>query len=187
MISRTLTATLLAGLAIATPVSAQENQNCPTEGAMSPLSLHEEWIMEGWERSEGDPAFDFVQKMGKYYDLDNPEGVFFDNFAPGDTQLFTDASIYGPNWEDLQNQAKSILHGMTEGHGVMVSGDVASTAVGFVGRIEPLEGEVSAFDARSQLGWGCVGGVWKIKHEVNYAWDVDPQDIEGILGQRIEQ
>jgi hypothetical protein len=171
----------LAGLTA--PAIAQQAATCPQEGPSAPLALHEEWIMEGWERREGDPEFVFAEKMGKFYDLENPQGVYWDNFAPGDTQLFTDASVYGANWEGLQNQARSILHGMTDGHHAVVGDDVASTAVGFVGRLEPLEGEVVAFDARSQLGWTCVDGTWKIRHELNYAWNVEPEAIENVLGK----
>jgi hypothetical protein len=158
-----------------------------TEQSNSPLSLHQDWIMQGWERREGDPDFVFVTRMGKYYDLEDPKGVFWDNFAPGDTQLFTDASVYGPNWEGLQNASRSILHGMTEVHGEMVGDDVASTAVGFVGRVERLSGEVLAFDARSQLGWKRINGVWKIKQELNYAWVVEPGTIEAKLGKLLDR
>jgi hypothetical protein len=172
---------------LATHVSAQDSTGCPQEGPASPLALHEEWIMNGWERREGDPKFNFVEKMGKYYDLEQPGGVFWDNFAPGDKQLFSDASVYGPNWEDLQNAARSVLHGMTDGHHVVVGEKVASSAVGFVGRLERLDGTVIAFDARSQLGWACVNGIWKIKQELNYAWVVEPDEIENTLGKMIGQ
>lgn len=164
---------------------AQEQVHCPKDGAGSPLVLHEEWIMDGWERREGDPEFDFVSRMGKYYDLENPQGTYWDNFAPGDTQLFDDASVYGANWEDLQNGARSVQHGITNGNDAIVSEDVTSTTLGFVGRLERLTGEVLAFDARSQLGWACVDGEWKIKHEMNYAWVVEPESIEPILGKRL--
>ncbi|WP_245420002.1 hypothetical protein [Phyllobacterium salinisoli] len=143
--------------------------------------------MEGWERRDGDPAFVFADKMGKYYELEDPAGIFWDNFAPGDTQLFTDASVYGANWEDLQNGARSVLHGMTDGHNAVVGDKVASSAVGFVGRLERLDGQVVAFDARSQLGWECVAGTWKIKHEINYAWEVEPDAIQDTLGKRISR
>ncbi|MDB5615385.1 MAG: hypothetical protein JWQ22_3038 [Devosia sp.] len=159
----------------------------PQDGSNAPLALHEEWIMQGWERRHGTPAFVFTEKMGKYYDLADPTGLFWDNFAPGDTQLFTDATVYGPNWEGLQNASRSILHGMTDGHAVLLSEDVASTAVGFVGRIERLSGEILAFEARSQLGWKCVDGSWKIKHELNYARLVEPEAIKAMLGKRLQQ
>ncbi len=63
--------------------------------------------------------------------------------------------------------------------------DVASTTLGFVGRIDRLDGQVIAFDGRSQLGWACVEGAWKIKHELNYAWIVEPEAIAAALGNRV--
>lgn len=174
----TLTAALLmAGTSLAA-------QTCPTTGADAPGALHADWMMEGWERREGDPEFVFADKMGRYYDLDDTGGVFHDNFAPGETQLFRDSSAYGANWEGLQNAARSVLHGLTGANAVLVGDDVASTTLGFVGQIDRLDGEVIAFDGRSQLGWACTGGHWKIRHELNHAWIVEPEEIAGFLGQR---
>jgi hypothetical protein len=168
-------------LMAATSLSAE---TCPKDGADAPGALHADWIMEGWERREGDPAFVFAEKMRRFYDLENTEGVFFDNFAPGETQLFDDAAVYGANWEDLQNGARSVLHGVTEANEAIVGDTVASTTLGFVGRIDRLDGEVIAFDGRSQLGWACTTDGWKIRHELNYAWVVEPDTIANKLGQR---
>ena len=158
----------------ATPALAQD---CPQTGAEAPLALHQSWIMEGWERTEGDPDFVFVEKMARWYDLENPEGVFFDNFAPGETQLFGDATVYGANWENLQNGARSVMHALTDEGDAIISAEVAATAQGFVGIIDRMDGETTAFDARSQLGWACVSGAWKIRQELNYAWIVEPESI----------
>lgn len=161
-------------LATAAPVAAE---TCPRQGEDAPLALHEAWIMEGWERTADDPPFVFAEKMKRYYDLDDPSGVFYDNFAPGRSQLFDDAAVYGANWEDLQNGARSVLHALTGGRDQIVGDDVASTTLGFVGRIDRLDGGVVAFDGRSQLGWTCTAGAWKIRHELNYARPVEPAEI----------
>lgn len=158
----------------AAPVAAQ---TCPQQGEDAPLALHEAWIMEGWERNDGDPPFVFAEKMNRYYDLENPAGVFFDNFAPGESQLFDDAAVYGANWEDLQNGARSVLHALTGGDDQVLGESVASTTLGFVGRIDRLDGTIIAFDGRSQLGWVCTDGAWKIRHELNHAWQVEPEEI----------
>lgn len=168
--------------AFALPLSAHA-ASCPQDGADGPLALHREWIMKGWERHEGDAEYDFARKLGKFYDLKETKGVFWDNFAPGETQLFDDAVRYGDNWKGLQDAARSVLHGIRDGD-VIVADGVASTTLGFVGRLERLTGEVIAFDARSQLGWTCVEGTWKIRHEMNYAWTVDPKTIEPLLGKQ---
>ncbi|MBB5535774.1 ketosteroid isomerase-like protein [Rhizobium giardinii] len=72
---------------------------------------------------------------------------------------------------------------MTGGHDAIVSDTVASTTLGFVGRIDRLDGKVIAFDGRSQLGWECTAGTWKIRHELNYAWVVEPETIQSVLGK----
>ncbi len=162
------------------PALAQE---CPQTGENAPAALHRTWMMEGWERAEGDPEFVFATKMERYYDLDDPMGVFYDNFAPGETQLFDNGAIYGAKWEDLQNAARSVRHALTGGNDAIVDDDVASTTLGFVGRIDRLDGQVIAFDGRSQLGWKCVGGIWKIRQELNYAAVVDPAEIERFYNE----
>ena len=155
---------------------------CPASGPDSPLELHEAWILQGWERRDGDPEYDFAAKLGRFYDLNDRDGVFFDNFAPGASQLFDDAAVYGANWKGLQDATRTVSHGLREaGAEALVSDDVASSTLGFVGRLEQLTGQVSAFDARSQIAWRCVDGAWKIRHELNYAWPVEPATIEALL------
>ncbi len=158
-------------------------QTCPATGPEAPGALHADWMMEGWERRDGDPDFVFATKMAHCYDLKDTAGVFYDNFAPGGSKLFRDAAVYGANWEGLQNAARSIVHGLTGLNEELVGTDVASTTLGFVGRIDRLDGQVIAFDGRSQLGWACVDGAWKIKHELNYAWIVEPAAIAATLGK----
>ena len=74
-------------------------------------------------------------------------------------------------------------HGLTEGHDEIVGDKVASTTLGFVGLIDRLDGDVIAFDGRSQLGWVCDSGEWKIRHELNYAGVVEPEEIAPFLDQ----
>ncbi|RST87726.1 hypothetical protein EJC49_03940 [Aquibium carbonis] len=157
---------------------------CPATGPDAPGALHADWMMQGWERNEGDPDFVFAGKMARYYDLEDTGGVFYDNFAPGEAQLFGDAAVYGANWQGLQNAARSVRHGLTDANEALVGDTVASTTLGFVGRIDRLDGAVIAFDGRSQLGWACVDGAWKIRHELNYAWIVEPEEIARFLGRR---
>lgn len=158
-------------------------QVCPREGPDSPLTLHKSWILEGWERREGDPDFVFADKMRRYYDIENPAGVFYDNFAPGETQLFRDGAVYGSSFQGLQNAARSVFHALTEANDEIVGDQVASTTLGFVGIIDQLDGEVIPFDARSQLGWACDNGEWKIRHELNYAEVVAEADVAPFFEQ----
>lgn len=145
--------------------------------AQGPLALHKAFMMEGWERREGDSPFVFIKKMKAFYDTKETNGVFWDNFAPGEKQLFRNSVEYGRNWEDLQNGARSILHAFTDALDEIVGGDVASTTLGFTGIITKLNGEVVAFEGRLQLGWRRGPEGWKIRHELNYVWNVKPEDI----------
>lgn len=173
---------LMMTAALAMTTTSLAAQTCPATGPDAPGALHADWMMKGWERRDGDPDFVFATKMARYYDLNDPAGVFYDNFAPGETQLFRDATVYGANWEGLQNAARSLVHGLTGLNEELVGADVASTTLGFVGRIDRLDGQVIAFDGRSQLGWACVEGAWKIRHELSYAWIVEPEAIADTLG-----
>ena len=152
-----------------------------------PLRFTPIGLWKAGSAGRGDPEFVFAKKMARYYDLENPAGVFYDNFAPGETQLFSDSATYGANWEDLQNAARSVRHALTGGHDEMVGDTVASTTLGFVGQINRLDGQVIAFDGRSQLGWTCDGGEWKIHHELNYAQTVQPEEIAPLFEQQNAQ
>ncbi|MBJ7537274.1 hypothetical protein [Marinomonas transparens] len=155
---------------------AAEN-TCEQTGVNSPLVLHKDWIMMGWEKKKNAPEFIFANKMARYYNLKEPEGIYWDNFAPGEKQLFDNAVIYGANWEGLQAKAESVTHALTEGHSELIGDKVASTTIGFVGTITQKTGAIIPFNGRSQLGWQCDEGEWKIHQELNYAWVVKVQDI----------
>jgi hypothetical protein len=172
----TIFAVLVAALSSTTPAFAQTNV-CANEGLKSPLELHKAWILEGWERKEGEQPFVFSQKMDRFYDLKNTKGVFYDNFAPNGAPTFNNAAKYGSNWEAPVNNSRTIHHALTDYNEQLVGDTVASTTLGFVGDITRLSGERIPFDARSQLGWECTLGEWVIRHELNYAWVVKPEAI----------
>ncbi|MCT7376801.1 hypothetical protein [Chelativorans salis] len=173
------TTVLAAGLALiagTAPIVAQENI-CAQEGMNSPLELHKAWILKGWELRQGDPEFVFAEEMDRYYDLEDPQGVYYDNFAPNGAPTFDNAAEYGANWEAPVNSSRTIRHALTEHHDQIVGERVASTTLGFVGDIVRLTGERITFNARSQLGWECDSGEWVIRHELNSAWLVEPKEI----------
>lgn len=169
-------AVMLAGLTGAIPAVAQDGA-CPQAGPNAPLALHKAWVLEGWERRAGDPPFDFVKEMDRYYDLVDTKGVFYDNLSPNGAPTFTSSIAYGRNWEATVNSSRTILHALTDHNEQLVGDRTASTTLGFVGDIKRLSGERITFDARSQLGWACAAKGWVIRHEMNYAWTVKPEAI----------
>ena len=177
---------VLATLACASTTLAQDTP-CAKQDANSPAALHAEWILQGWELREGDPTFVFTEEMDRFYDLENPAGVFYDNFAPNDAPTFDNALNYGANWEAPVNNSRTILHALTDHNEQLVDDTVASTTLGFVGDITRLTGERITFDARSQLGWECTGGDWVIRHELNYASVVEPEVVAPFFDQKKTQ
>lgn len=182
-ISNAIFALSLATLASSTPAFAQDAA-CAQSGPNAPLELHKAWILEGWERREGDPPFVFATKMDRYYDLVDTTGVFYDNFSPNGAPTFTSSVEYGRNWETTVNSSRSILHALTNYNDQLVGEKIASTTLGFVGDITRLTGERIPFDARSQLGWECTTGEWVIRQEMNYAWVVEPDVIAPFFARK---
>lgn len=172
------TAILLAGVS-----QASDQKACPKDGVNSPAELHRAWIMEGWEKKPGDKKrFAFDKKLGRFYDLDAP-GVFYDDFAPDFETAYTPAQ-YGQFWEGPFNAMRSALHGLHDEPQAIVGDRVASSTLGFVGRLEARNGEITAIKSRSQLGWECSDGRWVIRHEHNSSQIVPEDEIKAYIGRQ---
>lgn len=154
---------------------------CPASGADGPAELHRSWILEGWERAPGDPAFKFADKLGRYYDLDG-EGVFYDDLAPN-FRTVRRAADYGAMWEGPFNNMRAAIHAVSDGPDAIVGERVASTTLEFVARLETKDGAVTAIIDRSQLGWECDGLRWVIRHEHNSARAVSESEIAPFLSR----
>ncbi|WP_234822912.1 hypothetical protein [Ensifer adhaerens] len=154
---------------------------CPASGADGPAELHRSWILEGWERAPGDPAFKFADKLGRYYDLAG-EGVFYDDLAPN-FRTVRRAADYGAMWEGPFNNMRAAIHAVSDGPDAIVGERVASTTLEFVARLETKDGAVTAIIDRSQLGWECDGRRWVIRHEHNSARAVSESEIAPFLSR----
>jgi hypothetical protein len=160
-------------------------QSCPADGQNGPVMLHETWILDGWERAPGDPAFVFAEKLARYYDLEGP-GVFYDDLAP-DGKTARRAIDYGALWEGPFNNMRSAHHAISDGPDAIIGNSVASTTLEFVARLEARDGAVTAIRDRSQLGWQCDGNRWVIRHEHNSARVVTEAEIAPYFQQTEEQ
>lgn len=158
---------------------------CATDGPNGPADLHRSWILEGWERAPGDPAFVFADKLGRYYDLDG-QGVFYDDLAPN-FQTARRAIDYGAMWEGPFNNMRSAVHSISDGPDVIVGERIASSTLEFVARLEANDGTVTAIIDRSQLGWECTGERWVIRHEHNSARTVTKAEIAPFLARAEER
>jgi hypothetical protein len=87
-------------------------QSCPTDSKHI-ANLQSEWILVGWEKKPGDPAFDFRSKLGQYYDFNSPEVLLYDDFEPG-RRVARSADAYGNLWKEPFTALRSARHSVIE-------------------------------------------------------------------------
>jgi ketosteroid isomerase-like protein len=153
---------------------------CPSSpGATSPGELHRQWILEGWERREGDGRFVFADKLGRFYSQESDLHLY-DDYDPQHRVAQT-AAEYGNFWEGPFNNFKSARHAVTDGPDVLIGGELATTTLEFVARLELSDGKVNSIRARSSLVWRCEDGSWRIVREQNSVRDVPPDEVQTVL------
>lgn len=173
---------ILATLAMASlPAAAPA---CPLEGSGSVADLHAAWILEGWERREGDPPFVFEQKLARFYDFDGEGIVIHDSYDPM-KRVARSAREYGSFFESAFNAFRSARHAVTDGPHVLYGRDLATSSLEFVARLESQRGEVSAARAQSQTVWRCTGKGWRIVREQNAVDEFVVAEAEAILSGRV--
>nr|WP_315219234.1 hypothetical protein [uncultured Duganella sp.] len=160
----------LAAVIHSAPSFSQEpSTNCPTTGTNSVAELHREWLMVGWERDAGDPAFNFKQDLGKYYDFARTDLNLFDDFDPA-LKVRATAQDYGTIWHALVPNFKSVHHKITEGPNVVAAGPSYSHSVmEFAFEVTPNKGDVAHLVSRTSILWRCGPDGWKIFKEHNSA------------------
>ena len=160
----------LAAVFFSAPSFSQElSTNCPTTGKNSVAELHRDWLMIGWERDAGDPAFNFKQDLGKYYDFNRKDLNLFDDFDP-ELKVRHTAEDYGKVWYGLVPNFKSVHHKVTEGPNVIAAGPSYSHSVmEFVFEVTPNKGDVVHLVSRTSILWRCGPDGWKIFKEHNSA------------------
>jgi ketosteroid isomerase-like protein len=153
---------------------------CPAApDAAAPGELHRQWILEGWERREGDGRFVFATKLGRFYSQ-GQDLHLYDDYDPQHRVART-AAEYGGFWEGPFNRLRSARHAVTEGPDVLTDGRLAATTLEFVARLEQADGKVSTIRARSSLVWRCEDGSWRIVREQNSVRDVPPAEVQAAL------
>jgi ketosteroid isomerase-like protein len=166
----------LLGVAAAASLAAA----CPAEGPVSPTELHRAWILEGWERREGDPRFVFREKLGRFYDFEGEGVVIHDSYDP-QKRVARSADEYGNFFEDAFNGFRSARHAVTDGPHVIVGRDLATSTLEFVARLEMPDGKISSMRAQSQTVWRCTPKGWRIVREQNAVAEVLPTDVERAI------
>lgn len=154
---------------------------CPAAAASAtPGELHRQWILDGWERREGDPPFRFDQKLGRFYSPAEDLHIY-DSFDPQHRVART-AAEYRDAWEATFNGLKSARHAVTDEPNVLMLGEgFASTTLEFVARLETPGGRVTGARARSAIVWRCEAGGWRIVREQNAVRVVPTEEVEAAL------
>lgn len=153
---------------------------CPVEGSGSVADLHVAWILEGWERREGDPRFVFEQQLGRFYDFDGQGVVIHDSWDP-QKRVARSARQYGSFFEAAFDSFKSARHAVTDGPQVIYGRDLATSSLEFIARLEGQDGKVNAARAQSQTVWRCTDKGWRIVREQNAVDDLDIAQADAIL------
>lgn len=153
---------------------------CPIEGPGSVADLHAAWILDGWERREGDPRFVFEEKLGRFYDFDGKGVVIHDSWDPK-KRVARSARQYGSFFEATFDSFKSARHAVTDGPHVIYGRDLATSSLEFIARLEAQDGTVNAARAQSQTVWRCTDKGWRIVREQNAVGDLDAATADAIL------
>ena len=126
---------------------------CPLFGERSAGALHRRWILEGWERAPGDGRFSFREKLGRYYDWENPDVVLYDDFDP-QHRVARSAAAYAAIWEPIFNTVRSARHVVSDEPAVLPSsGGLTASTMEFAALIEGADGKVTPVRTRSDTVW----------------------------------
>ena len=156
---------MMAFLAAPVPVQAA---SCPDIGADSPAARAREWILVGWEKRPGDPAFDFQRQLGRFYDQDvaPADASFYDDFDP-QHRLLNRAADYGAIWQAPFTALRAAEHRISQAPKVLRDGRLAVSTLQFVARLTAADGAAVGNRTLSTLTWRCSAGGWKIVREHN--------------------
>ncbi len=176
--------TVAALLALALPVPPVAAPTCPGSGAASPGELHQQVMLQGWEHKPDDPPFSFQGKLGRFYDWDAADGVFFDDFDP-ERRAVRSVAAYQAIWEPIFRGNRSARHAISDAPSVLLGGDLAASSLEFTARIETLEGTVTGIRTRSDLVWRCRSDAWKIVREHNSSRIVPVEEADQIIAGQV--
>lgn len=173
-------------LALAVPNAAQAQAaattRCAVSGATSAPELHKEWILVGWDKPVAGQAWDFREKLGKYYDWEASDVVLYDDMAP-DFRIARSPEEYRGLWEASFQALRRAHHLVLDGPETIIGADLATSTLEFAARLEPAEGQpIVSIRARSTLAWRCTGDVWKIVREHNSTRRITPEESRQLFG-----
>ncbi|WP_410585973.1 YybH family protein [Amycolatopsis sp. lyj-23] len=126
--------------------------------------LHRRWVF-GWERTEGDPPFDFRRTFGEFYDFGSADVRLYDDFDP-QQRVASSAAGYGEIWEPAFRKLVSVQHVVDDGPHVVTGGELAASTLRFVARITTPDA-VTDIRTTTSLVWRRTPAGWRIIREHN--------------------
>ncbi len=147
-------------------------------------ALHRNWILTGWEYQASDGLFNFRQKLGAYYDFSLSDVVLYDDFDP-QHRIVRSAAAYGAVWEPNFAALRSAHHGVALGPFVTYSGELATSTLQFVARLEKKDGSVTGIRTLSSLVWRRGATGWKIIQEHNSSVIIPPAELAAALRETV--
>lgn len=171
------------GLAAALSLALWAHAARPAEDpAATVAALHRSWILTGWEYKASDGPFHFRQKLGAYYDFSSPDVVLYDDFDP-EHRVVRSAEAYGAVWEPNFAPLRSAQHGVALGPFVTYSGELATSTLQFVARLEKKDGTVTGIRTHSSLVWRRGAAGWKIIREHNSSVIIPPAQLAAAMAE----
>jgi ketosteroid isomerase-like protein len=166
----------------ASPTKAQSTSVpfCDMTGPRAVADLSREWILEGWDRKATDGAFNFREKLGKYYDLSSPDVMLYDDVDP-ERRVVRNPSAYGAIWEPLFSAMRTAEHRLSIAPAVLVSGNLAAVNLQFIGRLTGQDGKITGIRTFTSLTWRCTAEGWKIVREHNSSTILPVDQIDSAM------
>jgi ketosteroid isomerase-like protein len=151
-----------------------------TEGAQQTIrQLQRRWILEGWEKQRGE-RWVFNDKVGHFYDWDNPATSLHDTFDP-QLRVAHSPHEWSEAFEPSFAAMNSALHAVTDEPDVLVSGDLAAANFEFCARLEAADGKVTGAVCRTSHVWGLKDGQWTIVREHTSCRVVPAEEVNALL------
>ena len=172
----------LAAPAVAQTQPAADIAPCAITGPASPSELHREWILVGWDKPVPGQAWDFREKLGKFYAWQGRDVMLYDDMSP-DFRIARSADEYRALWETSFQALRRANHLVLNGPDAIVGGELATSTLEFGARLEPAEGQpIISIRARSTLVWRCTSDGWRIVREHNSSRRITQAESRRIFG-----
>jgi ketosteroid isomerase-like protein len=162
-------------------MTTKDNAATTPDAAHAVAQLQRRWILEGWEKQPGE-HFVFKDKVGHFYDWNNPATSLHDTFDPK-LRVARSPQEWADAFEAPFDAMHSALHVVIDEPDVLVSGEIASATFQFCARLEAADGKVTGALCRTSHVWGFKDGQWTIIREHTSCQTGPLEQVHALLGK----